>query len=114
MNYRLTFQNILLAFFALIAMLICCRIYYSGSLLFIFLVWNIFLAWVPFGISAYLDKPFSHKWKEAALFIVWLAFFPNSLYIITDLVHLQIDTTVPKWFDAILLFMSSVVGLIMA
>jgi len=115
MDTRLTFQKILLAIFAFIAVLICCRIYYSGTFLFTFLVWNIFLAWIPFTISYYLIKPFTEsKWKQAMLFIVWLLFFPNALYIITDLIHLQIDTSVPKWFDAILLFISSVVGLMMA
>ncbi len=115
MNTGLTFQKILFLFFAVIAALICCRVYFSGSLLFIFLVWNIFLAWIPFTISYYLDKPIiDKKWKKILLFGIWLLFFPNALYIITDLVHLEIDTAVPKWFDAILLFTSSVVGLMMA
>lgn len=115
MDNGLTFQKILLAIFAFIAALICCRIYYSGTFLFTFLVWNIFLAWIPFTISYYLIKPVTEsKWKQAMLFIAWLLFFPNALYIITDLIHLQIDTAVPKWFDAILLFISSVVGLMMA
>jgi len=114
--YRLApFEKLLLAFFIFICLLICCRIYYSGSLLFIFLVWNIFLAWIPFTISYYLNKPLTgNGWKGGLLFAVWLLFFPNALYIITDLVHLQIDTSVPKWFDAILLFTSSIVGLMMA
>ena len=114
--YRLApFEKLLLAFFFFIGILICCRIFYSGSLLFIFLVWNIFLAWIPFWVSFYLIKPGNHnKWKRFLLFGMWLLFFPNALYIITDLVHLKINTSVPKWFDAILLFASSVVGLMMA
>jgi uncharacterized membrane protein len=114
--YRLApFEKLLLSFFIFIGLLICCRIYYSKSLLFIFLVWNIFLAWIPYMISYYLNKPVTGKrWKEVLLFSVWLLFFPNALYIITDLVHLQMDTSIPKWFDAILLFTSSVVGLMMA
>ena len=109
------FEKLLLAFFFFIGILICCRIFYSGSLLFIFLVWNIFLAWIPFRISFYLIEPGNLKrWKQFLLFGMWLLFFPNALYIITDLVHLKLDTSVPKWFDAILLFASSVVGLMMA
>jgi uncharacterized membrane protein len=115
MQTRLTFQQLLLAFFAFIGALICCRVYFSGSLLFIFLVWNIFLAWIPFAISYYLVKTGERKkWKEVLLFGTWLLFFPNALYIITDLIHLDIETPVPKWFDAILLFTSSIVGLMMA
>lgn len=114
--YRLaSFEKLLLAFFIFIGGMICCRIYYSGSLLFIFLVWNIFLAWIPFRLSYYLLKPApDHKWKQWLLLGAWLLFFPNALYIITDLVHLDLETAVPKWFDAILLFASSVVGLMMA
>lgn len=115
MNRLAPFEKLLLAFFIFIGFLICCRIFYSGSLLFIFLVWNIFLAWIPFRISFFLIKPGNgKKWKQLLLFGTWLLFFPNALYIITDLVHLEMDTSVPKWFDAILLFASSVVGLMMA
>lgn len=115
MKIDLPFEKLLFVFFTFIGLLICCRIFYSGSLLFTFLVWNIFLAWIPFGISYYLTKPASEKrWRQWLLFAAWLLFFPNALYIITDFVHLDLETNVPKWFDAILLFASAVVGLMMA
>ena len=47
-------------------------------------------------------------------FVAGLHFFPNALYIVTDLIHLQQESSVPKWFDAVLLFSASVVGLMMA
>lgn len=110
-----SFQKILFAFFAFICVLLIVRILYTGSLLYLFLVWNIFLAWIPFVISSLFKKIIDKsRWKQALLFCCWLAFFPNALYIVTDLVHLQIESNVPKWFDAVLLFSSSVVGLMMA
>ncbi|MEP7238316.1 MAG: DUF1361 domain-containing protein [Ferruginibacter sp.] len=112
---KTSFQKILLAFFAFIALLLAARIYYTGKLQYLFLVWNIFLAWIPFVISGLFEKMDNQiKWKQALAFCCWLAFFPNALYIVTDLVHLQMETVVPKWFDAVLLFSSSVVGLMMA
>ena len=48
------------------------------------------------------------------LFSVWLIFFPNAFYIVTDLIHLGVKTTIPKWFDAVLLFTSCIMGLLMA
>ncbi|HMU08883.1 MAG TPA: DUF1361 domain-containing protein [Ferruginibacter sp.] len=108
------FERLLLGWFFFIACLIACRIYFSGSMLFIFLVWNIFLAWIPFFISSYLRPSFPVKWKQYLLLFTWLLFFPNSLYIITDLIHLDIDTGIPKWFDAILIFSASATGLMMA
>lgn len=108
------FEKLLLAWFFFIACLIGCRIYFSGSLLFIFLIWNIFLAWVPFFISSFLQASRSVTWKQYALLFAWLLFFPNSLYIITDLIHLDRETGIPKWFDALLIFSASVAGLMMA
>jgi uncharacterized membrane protein len=115
MKINLSFENLLLVFFVFIGFLIACRIFYSGSFLFIFLVWNIFLAWIPYRLSYFLyGRPAESKWKQWLLFATWLLFFPNALYIITDLVHLDLETGVPKWFDAILLFTSAIVGLMMA
>lgn len=53
-------------------------------------------------------------WKQALVFCCWLAFFPNALYIVTDLIHIDLESPVPKWFDALLLFSSAVLGLILA
>ena len=115
MNTTLSFQKILLAFLGFIGLLIAVRVFYTGNTLYLFLVWNIFLAWIPFIISNLFDKLENKaRWKQGFIFCCWLAFFPNGLYIITDLIHLQIESTVPKWFDAVLLFSASVVGLIMA
>jgi uncharacterized membrane protein len=115
MNTTFSFQKALLAFLGFIGLLIAVRMIYTGSTLYLFLVWNIFLAWIPFMISAQFGKLITKaKWKQLLTFCCWLAFFPNALYIVTDLIHLQIETSVPKWFDAVLLFSASLVGLMMA
>ena len=102
-------------FFAFIALLITARIIYSGSFRFIFMSWNIFLAWIPFVLSCYFEAyRKKEKWKQAFLFASWLLFFPNALYIVTDLIHLEASTNVPLWYDAVLLFASSFIGLMMA
>ena len=54
------------------------------------------------------------KWKQVFLFSSWFLFFPNALYIVTDLVHLQDDTNVPWWYDTMLVFCSSFAGLVLA
>jgi uncharacterized membrane protein len=81
----------------------------------VFLLWNIFLAWIPYILSRYFKQyRASQSWKQAFLFGSWLLFFPNALYIVTDLIHVQDDPAAPVWFDAILLFTCSLLGLIMA
>ncbi len=109
------FNRILFIFIVFIAVLITARIAYSGSIRFIFIGWNIFLAWIPYALSNYfVVYAKKEKWKQLFLFASWLLFFPNALYIVTDLIHLEESTNVPVWYDAILLFASSFIGLIMA
>jgi len=109
------FNRILYLFFLFIALLISARIIYSGSIRYIFIVWNIFLAWIPLILSSYFNQyKKKEKWKQLVLFSSWLLFFPNALYIVTDLIHLEESTNIPLWYDAILLFASSFLGLIMA
>jgi uncharacterized membrane protein len=107
-------EKLIGAFIAFISCMLIVRMLYSESNMYLFLLWNIFLACIPFEISVLLVKQKRNKWAEAILFSAWLLFFPNALYILTDLVHLEVKTTVPLWFDAILLFASASTGLIMA
>jgi len=80
------------------------RVAYTQDLFFIFLVWNLFLAFVPWFIAslAYIKKV--TNWAILAVMILlWLAFFPNAPYILTDLIHLRKGWHIPLWFDLILL-----------
>lgn len=45
--------------------------------------------------------------------VVWLAFFPNAPYLITDLYHLAHFRGVPLWYDALLLFTAAFTGVAM-
>ena len=56
--------------------------------LYAFLIWNLFLAWVPFvfSMAAYeLDKRKRGGLLLLPLGIAWLLFFPNAPYLMTDL-----------------------------
>lgn len=80
------------------------RIAYTGQLLFVFLVWNLFLAFVPYLISKKMEKKkLAGRWKFFAGAFVWVLFVPNTFYIITDLFHLDMNEDVPQWFDLALL-----------
>lgn len=109
------FKRILGLFILFIAGMIACRVIYSGSIKYIFILWNLFLAWVPFQISLFLSKLKSIKNLKAITVLgCWLLFFPNALYVVTDLIHLDESNVVPVWYDVILLFMASLTGLMLA
>jgi uncharacterized membrane protein len=115
MKTNFSFSKILLGFFVFIACMIAVRYIYSNGHGFVFLAWNLFLAWIPFMVSTLFKKAGAAAvWKQFALFFIWLLFFPNALYIVTDLIHLEMETSIPKWFDAVLLFSSCITGLLMA
>jgi uncharacterized membrane protein len=83
-----------------------------------FLAWNLFLAWIPV-LSAYVALALSRR-RRLLYFIVpifallWLLFFPNAPYILTDLQHLALDSsTAPIWFDVILLIWFSWTGVLL-
>ena len=102
-----------------ISLLICpvwiaARIYIAHNATFVFLVWNLFLAFLPYQLSLYLQKNQSASaWRSGIVLLGWLAFFPNTFYIITDLFHLQERKPVPLWFDTGLLFFTAWNGLML-
>ncbi len=52
-----------------------------------FLVWNLFLAWIPMLFAVGFALVRRRFWLVPAG-LCWLAFLPNSPYLVTDLVHL--------------------------
>jgi uncharacterized membrane protein len=108
------FNFILFALFGFICALICCRIIYTGKISFLFLIWNLFLAWLPFFLSNQLKKSnTSISARQIFMLLLWLLFFPNSLYLVTDLIHLDDKSIVPKWFDAVIIFSACFLGLLL-
>ena len=99
-------------------LLVAARIAYSDSGRYTSLVWNLLLAWIPF-ILAYLAHAMS--WKKLLLYLIlpvaaflWLIFFPNAPYILTDLNHLAKETSsAPLWYDVILMVWFSWTGLLL-
>lgn len=96
--------------------LVLFRVLFTGSLFYVFLIWNLFLASVPYLISQYVVKYTTHKTKKWFYFpivCVWLLFLPNAPYIITDLIHLNHATNNMIWYDAFMIFIFACNGLIL-
>jgi uncharacterized membrane protein len=95
--------------------LVLARVAYTDSSRHIGLVWNLFLAWIPFML-AYLAHAVS--WRKAALYLIipfiaflWLIFFPNAPYMLTDLQDLARRASgAPLWYDVIIVVWCSWTG----
>lgn len=87
------------------------RMYGSQSISFIFLPYNLFLAWLPVLFSLYMQRSTKHL-TGFTLFALWLLFFPNAPYIITDLLHLKARSSFPHWYDTMLLYTFAFTGLL--
>jgi uncharacterized membrane protein len=90
------------------------RFIYSNTNVFLFLNWNLFLAFLPWFFSSILmiyPKLQKKKLILIGLILSWLLFFPNAPYILTDLFHLRLNTTMPIWFDLVLILSFAWLGL---
>src|ERR1051325_4422865 len=87
--------------------LVVARVTYTDNNQHLGLIWNLFLAWIPFML-AYLAHTIS--WQRLAVYLVipvvavlWLLFFPNAPYMLTDLQDLSRRSIgAPLWYDVII------------
>ncbi|HEY6073228.1 MAG TPA: DUF1361 domain-containing protein [Anaerolineales bacterium] len=117
-RYRLALLILMVLASIICVLLVAARMQYSDSFRYTNLVWNLFLAWIPFVLSY---AAYFLSWKKPLLYLVipvsaflWLIFFPNAPYILTDLQHLAIESTkAPLWYDVIMLVWFSWTGLLL-
>ncbi len=117
-KYTVSLFFLLAAASATCITLVLTRVGYSNSTRYVGLIWNLFLAWIPF-VLAYLAYALS--WRRRMIYfiipafaLIWLVFFPNAPYILTDFQHLSDQAgNVPVWFDVILLVWFSWTGFLL-
>ncbi len=117
-RYKIAIFGLMTSASLVCVLLVAARIAYSDSGRYANLVWNLFLAWIPF-VLAYLAHALS--WRKLLLYLVlpvtaflWLIFFPNAPYILTDLQHLVKETSsAPLWYDVMVLVWFSWTGLLL-
>jgi uncharacterized membrane protein len=92
------------------------RVLYTGDRVYLFLIWNLFLAWIPLVVSLLIERVQNRGGRPALLVLlaaIWLLFFPNAPYIITDFIHLAPRGTAPLWFDVLLIASFAWTGLLL-
>jgi uncharacterized membrane protein len=89
------------------------RVIYSDTWDYRFYGWNTFLAAIPYLVSTQLLKLKKLGFLAVMMLLVWLVFFPNAPYIITDLLHYEERPPVPFWYDILLVISAAWNGLIL-
>ncbi len=96
--------------------LVVVRNVHTGNVDLRYLIWNLFLAWIPFALAVFVYD----RWRRrrgglllVVLGVLWLLFFPNAPYIATDFVHLEHDPLIPYWYDAVTIAAFAWIGVLL-
>jgi uncharacterized membrane protein len=117
-RYSITVFILLNIACVVVVSLVLARVAYSDSGAQLGLVWNLFLAWIPFMLSYFAHAV---SWRRATLYLIipfiaflWLIFFPNAPYMLTDLQDLaRRASDAPLWYDVIIIVWSSWTGMLL-
>ena len=107
-----------LAFASMLScVILALRIALTGQFRQLYLVWNLFLAWMPlfFALTAVClahSRP-QRRWCFFSAATAWLLFFPNAPYILTDLIHLGPKSNARFWTDLVLILIFALIGLVL-
>jgi uncharacterized membrane protein len=98
----------------LVVGLVAFRVAYTHSTDGTNLVWNLFLAWVPLCLALLLYDRHEHRAGVGlSLGLLWLLFFPNAPYIVTDFRYLAGSTGKAFWYDGVLIGSAATTGLLL-
>ena len=112
-NKHSAINKMLILSISFTTILIAVRIIISSDLTYIFLGWNMFLAILPLCFSRMLLHQKQLKSKAVIFLFLWLLFYPNAPYIVTDLFHYTERPPIPYWFDLLIVTSAVWNGLIL-
>lgn len=96
--------------------LVFARMVFGGGSWHAFLIWNLFLAWLPLLFALLANDEYRggapRRWALLSLGIAWLLFFPNAPYICTDLTHLKFWFNNHFWIELALILLFALTGLL--
>ena len=67
-----------------------------------------------FALGAYMAARRRPGAAVVVLGVLWLLFFPNAPYLLTDFIHLSESPSAPLWYDALMLASFAWTGLVLA
>jgi len=101
----------LLKLFCFCLLLLFARIIRTEQLSYIFLIWNLFLAFIPYLLIKNFKQE-QHKLLQVIIIGTTILFLPNAPYILTDLFHLRERIAAPMWLDLILILSFAFLGMV--
>lgn len=112
-NSNRKINSVLLLFTAYSLILLAIRAKLTNTIYLFFLVWNLFLAFIPYLFISYLKTQITiqkSRIKTFTFLFLWLLFLPNSFYILTDLIHLSQSSNHLFWFDLVVISSYALIG----
>lgn len=73
-----------------------------------YLLWNLFLAWIPLGFSVLASHLQARQNSMWLLLGLWLLFLPNTFYMVTDYIHIAEVWRANLVFDTVMF--STIIG----
>lgn len=124
--YHLTIK--LIGIIIVSTMFVFIRVIYWKSVAYVFLIWNIFLAWLPLYFSLiYTNYKFKTNFFKYIFGLLWLVFYPNAPYMLTDFIHLScyqfyesqsygvsFSTKFIIWYDFFLISIFVIIALVLS
>jgi uncharacterized membrane protein len=104
----------LLGLTLLVYAMIGVRVAYSGNTSEGGLLWNLILAWIPFILAVAVYDGLRRGAARTPLVVggvLWLLFFPNAPYLVTDLKYLRGVNGVPLVYEVVVTSTAAIVGL---
>jgi uncharacterized membrane protein len=122
-SLRSSFSDRRIAVFVSLAILslfvlamVMARVLYTRTFDHAGIAWNLFLAWVPFLLALVVyarARAGTSRPALVALGGLWLLFFPNAPYIVTDLKHIGDAGRIPVLYDVLFLSAAAWTGLLL-
>jgi uncharacterized membrane protein len=93
------------------------RVILTGTTRYSFIPWNLLLAWLSLLFAVLLVRNLNNNrwlsWPNMGLSLLWLAFLPNTWYLLTDFVHINPIGEISQLYDIVLICLLVIIGFLL-
>lgn len=107
-----------LLLFSLVSVgLYICGAIFGDASRYSYMIWNLFLAWLPPIFTLWLLGTLRRKrwssWEGIGVSLLWLGFLPNCFYLVSDFIHLDEAPRAEILYDAVMFTSFAINGLLL-